>query len=81
MLGPAVFLCFVMVWIRSACELAGWRKVAFGFDRIAKRLRLAKAFVVAFAIFGIGRIVYLVIYRPEILSSSPLAKVLGWINH
>jgi hypothetical protein len=81
MLGPAVFFCFVMVWIRSACELAGWRKPALAFDRIAKRLRLAKAFVVAFAIFGIGRIVYLVIYRPEILSSSPLAKVLGWINH
>jgi len=80
MLGPPVFLCFVMIWIKSACELAGWRRPALALGQISRRLRLAKVFVVAFIIFGAGRIVYLAIYRPEILSGSPLARLIGWIH-
>ena len=79
-LGPPVFLCFVMIWIKSACELAGWRRPAIALGQISRRLRLAKVFVVAFIIFGAGRIVYLAIYRPEILSGSPLARLIGWIH-
>src|SRR5215472_5236969 len=51
MLGPLVFLCFVMVWIKSACEFAGWQRPALALGRISKSLRLAKAFVIAFIIF------------------------------
>jgi hypothetical protein len=81
LLGPPVFVCFLVVWIRSACELAGWNKPALAFDHIANRFRLIKVFAVAFVIFGLGRIVYLLIYSPEILSGSPLARLISWINH
>jgi len=81
MLGPAVFLVFVLLWIRSTCALTGWNRAALALDLLGRRLRLARVFVTAFVLFGVGRIVYLLIYRPDLLNSSPVARLVAWITH
>src|SRR5262249_10330446 len=80
-LGPAVFLFSVLAWIRSALVLAGWYRQALAMDLFAKGFRIAWAFVAVFVVFGVGRIVYLLISRPDLLNSSPVARLLAWITH
>jgi hypothetical protein len=75
LLGPPLFILFVLVWMRSACVLMNKPGPVLAFDRIADRFHLVRAFVIAFAVFGAARIIYLLIYYPQLVYDSPMLKL------
>ena len=77
LLGPPLFITFVLVWIRSACVLLNKSRPVLMFDRIADRFRLVRTFLIAFAVFGVARIIYVLIYYPQLAHDSPMAKLVG----
>ena len=75
-LGPPLFLFSILIWIRSISALTGFEKFASAFDRVAARWKPARVFLIAFVLFGAGRIIYLSIYQPSYFSGSPLAQLI-----
>jgi Protein of unknown function (DUF2752) len=75
LLGPPLFLTFALVWMRSACVLLNKYKPVIVFDQIAERTHLVKSFLFAFAVFGLTRIVYLLIFYPQLMHDSPMLKL------
>lgn len=75
LLGPPLFLLFALLWARSACVLLNKHKPALAFDRMAERFQLVRAFIIAFAVFGAARIIYLLIHYPQLVRDSPLLKL------
>ena len=75
-LGPPLFLLSLLIWVRSICVLAGQTRFALAFDQTIMRLKPVRAFMIAFVLFGVGRIVYLSIYKPWYFSTSPLAQLI-----
>ena len=80
LLGPPVFLFSILVWVRSSCVLLGWGKHALACDRLASRVKFLNAFMIAFMLFGVLRILYLLVYRPVVWHNSPLSKLVSWIT-
>ena len=81
LLGPLLFLVFVLVWIRSASVLLNRSNVAQGLDRMARRFNLVRAFAIAFAVYGVVRIIYLVVYGPLQFHDSPLSQLIARLIH
>ncbi len=75
-LGPPLFLLLLSIWTRAVCVLAGRTRFALAFDKIVMRLRPMRVFLIAFVLFGVGRIIYLSIYQPSYFSGSPLAQLI-----
>lgn len=61
LLGPVVYLLVFLIWLRSIFALAGWAQPVMWMDRAASRIKLIPTFAVMFAVFGLGRIVYLLL--------------------
>lgn len=80
-LGPPLFVVLVLLWIRSACVLLNTSGVVERMDRIARRLNLARAFAIGFAVYGIARILYLVVYDPASFHDSPLSQLIARLTH
>ncbi|HXG65970.1 MAG TPA: DUF2752 domain-containing protein [Blastocatellia bacterium] len=80
LLGPPLFLLLMLLWFRSACALANWRKPVLALDRLAKRVRPARTFVIAFFIYGAARIIYLLAARPDVVHNTPLARFIAWFG-
>jgi hypothetical protein len=81
LLGPPLFLLFVLVWLRSACVLLNKHKPVSAFDRMAERFQLVRAFLIAFAVFGLARIIYLFIHYPELARDTPLSRLWAGLFH
>lgn len=81
LLGPPLFLVFALIWMRSACVLLNKYKPVSVFDRMAERFHLVRAFVIAFAVFGVARIIYLLIYYPQLVYASPMLKLGARLFH
>lgn len=81
LLGPPVFLVFVLGWVRSACVLMNRGNVVQLFDRMARRFNLVRTFAIAFAVYGVVRIIYLVAYRPLSFHDSPLSQLIARLIH
>lgn len=62
-LGPVLFLFLLVLWVRSICVLAGWDKPVLAYDRVASRVNLGLLMGVAFVLFGLGRILVLLLSR------------------
>jgi hypothetical protein len=62
-LGPLLFLFLLVLWVRSICVLAGWDSPVKAYDRVASRINLGLMMAIAFVLFGIGRIVVLLVSR------------------
>ena len=77
LLGPPLFLTFVLVWVRSACVLLNKNRPVLAFDRMAERFHLVRSFLIAFAVFGVARIIYMLIYYPQLAQDSPMMKLVG----
>ena len=77
LLGPPLFFTFVLVWIRSVCVLLNRSRPVMLFDRMAERFHLVRAFLIAFAVFGVARIIYVLIYHPQLAQDSPMMKLIG----
>lgn len=61
LLGPPLYAMLVLLWLRSAGVLFNKERAVRLFDRIAERFKLVRAFAYAFAVFGIARIIYLLV--------------------
>jgi hypothetical protein len=62
-LGPILFVCAITLWVRTALIVFGFQRPARTIDRLAKRFRLLKVLGFAFALYGVGRILFLLIGR------------------
>jgi hypothetical protein len=63
LLGPPLFLLFALVWARAVCVLLDRQRFPRAFDAFAERFRLVRYMAYAFAVFGVARILYLLIRR------------------
>jgi hypothetical protein len=75
-LGPPLFLLMILIWCKALFVLTNQFKPAFALDRLAARLRPMRLFAIAFAVYGIGRIVYIIFYNPSAQTSSSISKLL-----
>jgi hypothetical protein len=80
-LGPALFVLLIALWVRSGFTLLGKDGIALAFDRFIGRIRLARGVLIAFVVFGVGRILYLVVTQPSILNNGYLAKLMALLGH
>jgi len=77
-LGPLLFVALVLTWLRAALILANRTEPVAAFDRLTTRFKLVRNFVIAFGVFGVARILYLVfVVRPESLGQSPLMRLVA----
>ena len=74
--GPPLYLFAVMIWLRLLSALAGVKRPVELFDRSVNYLMLVRVFALALGVFGIGRIVYIVIWSPAGLQESPLMRLI-----
>ena len=81
LLGPPLFLVLVLIWIRSACVLSNRMGAVQLLDRIAGRFNVAWMFAIGFAVYGIARIAYLVVYHPISFHDSPLSQLIARLIH
>jgi hypothetical protein len=79
LLGPPLFLFSVMFWIRSVAVLIGWTRRISDFDRAVIRAKPAHLFIGAFAVYGLARVVFLIVFRSGGMPDTPLSRVLGWL--
>ena len=77
LLGPPLYFTFVLLWLRSACVLLNKNRPVLMFDRMAERIHLVRAFLIAFALFGVARIIYVLVYYPQLANDSPMLKLIG----
>ena len=77
LLGPPLFFALVLLWIRSGCVLLNRTAIVQRVDRVARRFNIVKAFAIAFAVYGMGRIVYLLAYHPDAVRESPLSHLIA----
>ena len=61
LLGPPLFLLFTLVWARAVCVLMNRPRFPRAFDAFVERVRLVRWAAIAFAIFGVARIVYILL--------------------
>jgi Protein of unknown function (DUF2752) len=81
LLGPPLFVTLVFLWVRSACVLLNKTSVVAGFARVKGRFNLVKVFAVSFAVYGIARIVYLLVYQPIGFNESPMSRLIARLIH
>jgi len=81
LLGPFLYAVLVLIWIRSASVLLNREKAVRGFHRLAERFNAVRAFAYAFAVYGIARIVYLLVFQPSTLQESALLRVIARLIH
>ena len=77
LLGLPLFLLFIFVWIRSGMVLLNGKGFVFAFDQFVERFRLVRAFTFAFIIFGVARILYVLLFQPGPFRASPL---MNWLS-
>jgi len=81
LLGPALFLVLIFVWVRSIGVLFDASGVVRTLDRMAKRLNLVRLFAFGFGIYGLVRIAYVLVYSPPDSQVSPLMKIIARFIH
>ena len=79
-LGPPLFVVAILVWLRSLFVIAGRKLWVARFDRV-DHLRIVRWSVVALCLFGIARVVYILIWQRAVFHSSPLGRLIEvWIS-
>jgi uncharacterized protein DUF2752 len=81
LLGPALFLVLICVWVRSIGVLFDASYIVRALDGLAKRLNLVRLFVFGFGIYGVVRIAYVLFYSPANYQDNPLAKLIARFIH
>jgi len=77
LLGPPLFVLFALVWIRAVCVLLNRPGFPRAFDAFAERFRLIRWTAIAFAIFGVARIIYILVADPGSLHHTALSQLLA----
>src|SRR5262249_16083667 len=81
LLGPALFLVFAVLWIRSVFVFSNRTSAAQWFDSLALRQRFVRWIVIAFGVYGLVRIAYLLVYHPASFNESPLSRLIARLIH
>jgi hypothetical protein len=81
LLGPLLFLSLMVLWARALCVLLDRSELVRSYDRLAARLNLVRAFAYAFAVYGAGRIAYILMFDPNPLRGSPLSRLVASLIH
>ncbi len=80
LLGPPLFLFAFLYWLRSGAVLLNKGMIATAFDKGIARLRVVRWAAVAFALFGLLRIVYIFLYQPAALQDTPIMRLIARIS-
>lgn len=80
LLGLPLFLLMLLIWCKALFVLTKQFKPAFALDRLAVRLKPLRWFAIAFALYGVGRIVYILLYNPSARTGNPFAKLFSLIT-
>ena len=72
--GPPLFAVSILVWLRFVFVLAGVKSPVEFFDRRVNHLRLVRVLAISLGLFGIVRIVYILIWAPSGVLDSPLIR-------
>jgi hypothetical protein len=75
LLGPPLFLLFALVWIRAVCVLLNRQRFPRAFDAFAERVRLVRWTAIVFAIYGVARIIYILIADPGSIQHTALSEL------
>ncbi|MFL6214716.1 MAG: DUF2752 domain-containing protein [Blastocatellia bacterium] len=75
LLGPPLFLLFALVWVRAVCVLLNRQRFPRAFDAFVERVRLVRWAAIAFAVFGVARIVYILIIAPDSIHQTTLTEL------
>jgi hypothetical protein len=76
-IGPPLYLISILVWLRFLFVLTGVRQPVALFDRTFNHVKLVRTFAIAIGLFGLARIVYLLVWQPAGVLNSPLIR---WID-
>ncbi|HYL99696.1 MAG TPA: DUF2752 domain-containing protein [Blastocatellia bacterium] len=76
-IGPVLFIVMIFVWLRNGLVLLGRSEPASQLDAIWRKLHLTATFGAAFFVYGIGRMVYILIYSPDSIHRHSLHQLLG----
>ncbi len=63
-LGIPTFVFAILVWLKALFVLMRWDGPVHRLDHLASRLRPLRIFAAAFVLYGCGRILYILIYKP-----------------
>jgi hypothetical protein len=63
-MGLPLFIFFIFLWFQALFILTRQFNWAIGLDKLAARLNPLRWLAIAFGVYGIGRIVYLLLHRP-----------------
>jgi hypothetical protein len=75
LLGPPLFVLFALVWARAVCVLLGRPRFPRAFDAFVERVSLVRWAVIAFAVFGLARIVYILIAAPDSIHQTTFSEL------
>jgi len=75
LLGPPLFVLFAVVWVRAACVLLNRQSFPRTFDAFSERLRLIRWTAIAFAVFGVARIIYILVADPGSIQHTALSEL------
>ena len=64
LLGPLLYLALIALWIRSICVMLDRTELVRRYDEFAARFSLVRMYAIAFGVYGIVRIVYLLMFDP-----------------
>ena len=76
--GPPLFLLFAALWVRAILVLLNRHRFPLAFDAFAERYRLVRWTAIGFAVFGVARIIYILIADPSSAQDTPL---MDWFSH
>ena len=79
LLGPLLYLALVAVWGRSMCVMLDRTALVRRYDEFVARFSLVRMYAIAFGVYGIVRIVYLLMFDP--LPQSPLSRFVASLIH
>ena len=80
-IGPPLYLVAILVWLRFLFALAGINAPVALFDRTVDHIKLVRTFVIALGVYGVGRIVFLIIWQPQSVEGAPILRLLERVLH
>jgi hypothetical protein len=79
-MGIPLFLLMILIWCKALFILTRQYRPAFALDKLAARLRPLRLTTIAFAVYGIGRIIYIFLYNPSARTSNPFSKLFSLLG-
>jgi hypothetical protein len=79
-LGIPLFLLMLAIWAKALLVLTNQYRPAFALDQLAARVKILRLTAIAFAVYGIGRIVYILLFNPAARTSNPFSKLFSLLG-